>query len=104
MVDTTNLTESEFLGTQFVKDSVSKRAVILSAGTVEPSKDGSYKQLQLLVEIDGKKKLWKLNKTSLKNLQGKYGKDSQFFVGKTVTFGTTLMPNGKEGVVGNTTE
>lgn len=104
MVDTSSLTESEFLGAQFVKDSPSKKATVLSAGTIETSKDGQYQQLKILVEIDGKKKFWKLNKTSLKNMQAKWGKDSQFFVGKTVALSTQMMQGGKEGIIGTPTE
>lgn len=101
MVNTQELTESEFLGTQFVKDSTTKKAVILNSGTVEPSKDGNYKQLQLLVEIDGRQKKWKLNKISLRALQSKYGNNSELYVGKVVTFSTMLLQGGKEAIIGN---
>ena len=59
-MDVTKLLESEFLGVQYVKDSPSKVGIILSQGALADSKDGQYQNLQVLIEIDGKKKNWKM--------------------------------------------
>lgn len=92
--------ESEYLSVQFVKDSPTKKGVILSAGTLENSKDGQYQSLQVLVEIDGKKKKWKLNRTSLKNVSDKLGRESTLWVGSIVNFQIMLIQGGKESIIG----
>lgn len=99
-MDVTKLLESEFIGVQFIKDSPTKKGIILSAGTQEPSKDGKYMSLQVLIEIDGKRKNWKMNKTSLINLAKAWSSNTDSWVGKQVFFTTMLMQGGKEGIVG----
>jgi hypothetical protein len=100
-MDVTKLLESEYLSVQIVNESPSKTGVILSAGTEQPSKDGSYKSLQVLIEIDGKNKLWRINRVSLKALSDKFGKQSEAFIGKAVCFSVVKQSNGKDGVLGN---
>jgi hypothetical protein len=99
-MDVSNLLESEWLGVQFVKDSQSKTGVILTPGVEALSKDQQYKNLEVLIEIDGKKKKWKVNKNSLKNLASAWGKDSALYVGHIVKFSIVPLQGGKEGIVG----
>lgn len=96
-MDVRYLLESDFVSVQTVKDSPTKKAIILSPGTEEQYKDS--KNLKLLVELDGKKKFWKVNKASLKNLVLKFGNESQAYVGAVVLFEIQIV-NGKESVVG----
>lgn len=98
-MDVTELLESEYLGLEFIKNSPSKVGIILSSGTQEAGKDGKGKNLQVLIEIDGKKKYWKINKGSLRLLVSKYGLNSEGFVAKQISFGSQIV-NGKECILG----
>lgn len=99
-MDVKNLLESEWLGVQFVKDSPTKKATILSPGVETTSKDGLYKLVELVIVIDGKQKKWKCNKTSLKNLSNSWGTSTEAWIGKTVGFSVQLLQGGREGVIG----
>lgn len=99
-MDINEFLESEFLTCEYVRTSTTKKATILSSGTKELSQDGKTKKLQLLVEIDGKQKFWKLNKASLKNLKEKFGTDSNLYIGKVVGLSLQTLQGGKEGIVG----
>lgn len=96
-MDVGPLLESDFVTVQLIKDSPSKKAIILSPGVEDQYKES--KNLKLSVEIDSKRKYWRVSKLSLKNLVLKYGSESQAYVGKVVDFQVQLV-NGKESVVG----
>lgn len=97
MVDVSKLLESEFVTVQFVKDSRNKKGVILSGGQADTFKDKTG--LKVMVEIDGKKKFWKMNKTSLTNFANEYGNESELYIGKRVEF-TIGTVNNQEAVIG----
>jgi len=99
MVNISELLESEYLSVEFVKNSPTKKALIINQGT-EKVFDGK-KSLELLVSIDGKQKIWKLNKTSLKNLSTAWGKDSNLWVNKLISFSVLPMQGGREAVIAN---
>lgn len=100
-MDVKNLLESEWLGVQFVKDSPSKTGVIINPGVEVASKDGLYMQAEFLVEIDGKRKKWKANKTSMRNLAKKYGTETSGWLGQKIVFMVMPVQSGREGIIAN---
>jgi hypothetical protein len=96
-MDVSNLMESDFLSVDFVKNSLSKRATILSGGTEDTYKDS--RSLKVLIEVDAKQKFWRINKISLRSLADKYGKDSSLWVGKQVAFSVVVTMLGKESII-----
>lgn len=98
-MDVKDLLEGDYIGVQLIKDSPTKRGVILSGGIVESYSETSGKSLKVLVEIDGKQKFWRMNKTSLHNFAAVYGYESRAYVGKIVIFETARIQN-KEAVIG----
>lgn len=98
-MDIKGMLESEWLGTQYVKESPSKIAVILNPGMETLSKEGR-KKLELLVEIDGKRKKYTLNVTSMKNLSAKFGTETYSWIGKKIGL-VILSINGKDSIVAN---
>jgi len=101
MVDTTQAMESQFVTVQAVKDSQSKRLVVISGGTYEAGQDGTQR-LSLMVEMDGKRKTWRPNRNTVKNLQA-YGKDSEQWVGKPIRL-MVMTINNRELVIGTPAE
>ena len=81
-----------------VKSSPVRQGVILSGGAMAKTQDGKDK-MSLLVEFNGKQIQWMPNKTSLKFLMDKYGKESNAWIGKVVTFEIGIV-NSKECVIG----
>ena len=97
MVDTTRASEGKYVNADMVKDSPTKKCIIIDEGEYV---DGDYgEKFQLTVEIDKKQKIWSPNKDSIKNLQEEYGKDSALWVGKIVKL-STLSVRGKITVNG----
>jgi len=78
---------------ELVKQSSTKKLVILSEGTVKDNK------IVFLVEIDNKRKDWTPNKTTLKNLMDVWGEESTAYVAKTVGLDIENI-QGREAVVG----
>ena len=102
MVDVSELVQSKWLTAQDVKDSNTKTVVIVGVGDVKEetsSKGEKYKALIVPVQIDGKMKDWKLNRSSLKRLLISLGKDTSLWVGQKVLLTTMLMQGGKEGII-----
>jgi len=97
-MDTKSLTESDSITMKMVRDSPSKKLVILSAGAIQPDKEGKQR-FQCLVEIDGMNKVFRPNKTTLRVLQAKYGMESSLWVGKSLIL-TTGVVEGKEAILG----
>lgn len=79
MVNVTEAMESEYLTADVVKNSLSKRITILDGGKYEEATfDGKTRErLTIRVGIDGKTKIWRPNRDSVKNLSSIYGKDSE---------------------------
>jgi len=100
-MDVSSLVESKWLTANDVRTSQSKTLVVISAGVLEDAvsiKGEKYKTLILPVEIDNKKKDWKLNRSSLKKFVEKHGKDTGLWVGKPIKVTTILLQGGKEGI------
>ena len=95
-MDTTEFSEGQFVTPKLVSDSPVKIAVILGEARPEDTKYG--KQLTVNVEFNGKIKVWRLNRDSVKNMQ-QIGVNSEGWVGKRITFSVVTV-GGKERVIG----
>lgn len=97
MVDTTKAKEGKYITADLVKESLSKKCVIINEGEFV---DGDFgEKFQITVEIDGKQKIWSPNKDSICNMHDAYGKDSKAWIGKIVKFKVTKF-KGKDTVTG----
>lgn len=81
-MDISAYAESDYLTVQNIIDSKSKKLVIISPAIEETLNGKTF--IKFRVEIDGKKKLWKPNRTTLQGLIVKFGKDDANFVGKVI--------------------
>ena len=81
-----------------VEKSPSKKCVILTSGTMVMDKENKLK-FELLVDMDGRQKNYKPNKTTMRNLQAKYGNDSAGWVGKALSLSVGMI-EGKKGIIG----
>jgi len=96
MVDATQYGESDFVTAQLIKDSKTRTAIVIGESNVEETDYGQ--KLTVPVEIDGKKKKYRPNKDSVKNLIERLGKETKGWLGQTFNFNiVTIM--GKESVV-----
>ena len=86
MVDSSPACESKYLDTDTVRNSPTKRLIILDEGQFkEQDFEGEkYNALVLNVEIDGKRKEWKPNRDSASNLKSGLGADTKGWVGKPI--------------------
>ena len=97
MVDTTRAIEGKYVNSEMVKNSPTKKCVVIDEGSYVKGDYGE--KFQLTVEIDGKQKIWSPNKDSLKNMQNSWGMDSAKWIGHIVSLSTIIM-RGKETVNG----
>lgn len=97
-MDVTQYGESDYITAEIVKQSKSKTCVVIGDATVEDTKFGD--KMQILVEIDGKKKKYRPNKDTIKNLIETYGRDSKAWLGKEIRL-QVISNLGKECVVGS---
>lgn len=99
-MDTTLYAESDNVTAQVVKDSQTKKATIIADAHVEEVNfSGKLEQkLTLLVNIDGRKKKYRPNKASLKNIIGTLGAESTKWIGKTLRLSVMVL-SGKDCVV-----
>ena len=86
MVDTTRAMESSYVTVDLIRESPTKKCVIIDGGEyVEAEYNGKkYDKFQLTIELDGKRKSWSPNKDSVKNIAEVYGRDSNAWVGKII--------------------
>jgi hypothetical protein len=101
-MDIKDLVQNPWFTAQQVKNSPSKIVTILDGGRIEEATDKEgerYRVLTLTVNLDGEKKLWKLNKYSAKKLSERFGLETNLWIGKQVLLTTMLMQGGKEGIV-----
>lgn len=82
---------------EVVLSSPTKKGVILSGGVMKTFPDGKQK-LSLLVEMDGKQLNYTPNKTTMKKLADRYGKESIAWVGKLVEFEVGMVRD-KEAIL-----
>lgn len=100
MVDTSEAMESKYLTADVVKNSLTKKCVVIDGGSYEDAtfEGETSRRLTISVEIDGKKKQWRPNRDTVANLQP-YGRDSNQWVGKTVRL-QTIRVQGKDSIIG----
>ena len=99
-MDMKKFRESDYVNAQLVQESPSKKLVILDEGTETQGFKDKSKAVEFLVNLDGKKKLWKPNKSSLDKLSEAFGDDSAAYIGKQITLTIEKTKNGMEAVVG----
>jgi len=97
-MDVCDIIRGDSLTIDVVKNSPTKRAVIISGGAMVTMKDNQQK-FNILVEIDGKQRNWKPNRPTLRNLAEKFGNESSRWIGKSVAFQIGII-NGKEATIG----
>lgn len=101
MVDVTEAIESKYVGVQFVRNSPTKKLVILGEGGFEETNfenEGKKQKITLPVEIDGKHKSYRPTKDSIKNLSDSWGKDTKMWTGKIAKLSIITIA-GKECVL-----
>ena len=96
MVDTSEFLEGQYMTVDLVKQSPSKKCVIIGEPTGEET-DFGFK-LTAKVQIDGKDKIWRMNKDSIKNLR-QLGVDSNTWDGAIVNLRVVTI-SGKECIIG----
>ena len=97
MVDTTEAMESQYITADLVKASPTKQLVVTGEGEYENAtfNNETSKRLTIPVEIDGKAKIWRPNKDSVKNFNAEFGKESKNWVGKVARLQVVTV-QGKE--------
>jgi hypothetical protein len=101
MVDTTKAMESSYINADLVRESPSKKCVIIDEGNyTEGEYQGKkYEKFELHVQIDGKIKTWSPNKDTVKNIAAECGRDSKLWVGQIIKLQIAKL-NGKDSIVG----
>lgn len=100
MVDVTQAMEGTYLTCDIVRDSRTKKLVIIDAGEYKQAEYNgkSYEKFELTIEIDGKKKNWCPNRDSIKNIAEVYGRSSNLWIGKILQ-ATIGKYNGKDSII-----
>jgi hypothetical protein len=96
-MDATQFGESDFITTEIVNASKTKKIVIVGDGKVEETDWGS--RMELPVEIDGKKKRYRPNKDTIKNCISLFGADTKGWLGKTISL-VVMSIAGKDSIIG----
>jgi len=92
------LLEGEYVNIELVRNSPTKKLVILSEGEI--TTDPKYgTKLTVDVEIDGKQKKWSLNKPTMDCFNLAWGSDSLEWIGKKASLSLTKF-NGNEMILG----
>lgn len=101
MVDVTKAMESGYVTVDLVRESPTKKCVILDEGKYEETeyKGQKYEKFSLLVELDHKRKMWSPNKDTIKNISEEYGRDSIKWIGQIIKL-SVGKTNGKDTVNG----
>lgn len=99
MVNVTQAMESSYIDVDLIRNSPTKKAVILNEGDyVSGEYNGKkYIKFEILVEIDKKQKTWAPNKDSVKNIAAEYGEDSKNWIGKFIKL-QLMKVNGKDQI------
>ena len=97
MVDATQAMEGKYVNADLVRESPTKKCIIIDEGSYEEGDYGA--KLHLSVEIDKKIKTWSPNKDSVKNIAEEYGRDTKAWIGKIIKLSVGKI-NGKDTVNG----
>lgn len=97
MVNATKAMESKYVNVDLIRESPSKKAIILGEGEYV---EGDYgEKLELPIEIDGKQKTWSPNKDSVKNMNSEWGVETRNWISGIVKY-SIIKTNGKDVVLG----
>jgi hypothetical protein len=103
-MDMKEYAESEYLTSDKIKKSETKKGLIVSDVELVEGFEKGTKVPQLRIDIDNFTKKWKMNKTSVQNLIKAYGEESKGWLGKEVIFSVVMASNNKPSIVGETIE
>ena len=96
MVDTSQYIESQYLTAEMVRNSPTKVAVII--GEAKPEKTDYGEKLTATVEIDKKRKIWRMNRDTVKNLH-EVSKESCDWNGMSIKLQVVSI-QGKDSIIG----
>ena len=96
-MDTTRFSEGQYVTSELVELSPTKIGVIIEEAKEKQTDYGEA--LSVTINMDEKKKTWRLNRDSVKNMQ-QLGKDSLSWIGKKVQF-QVVNVKGKKLVIGS---
>lgn len=101
MVDTNKAIEGKYLNAEVVRNSASRKCVVLTEGEyVSKEYNGEkYEKFQFEVELDGNVKIWSPNKDTIKNLREEFGNDSIKWIGQMIKLSVGKV-QGKDTVNG----
>lgn len=101
-MDTKQYAEPDYITAQLVKESKTQRAIILGDATIKDIEYAGkhYERLQVMVELDGRKKSYSPNKDTLKNIHSVLGTESRNWIGRTLRL-RVLSINGKDSIIGD---
>ena len=97
MADISEALESNFLSVDVVKNSTTKKCVVVDPGSYEDDDFGNRK-LSVKVNIDGKVKKWRPNISTVENLRV-FGMDTTAWMGKVIDLSVDKQ-GGRELVIG----
>lgn len=89
---------SQNVNIETVRNSKTKKVIILSGGAYKDMPDGK-KKLSMLVEMDGKQMYWMPNLTTLRKLALAWGENTDSWIGKVVSVEVGVA-HGREAVIG----
>jgi hypothetical protein len=96
-MDATQYGGSDFITTEIVKASKTKKLVIVGDGKAEDTDWGS--RIEFPVEIDGRRKRYRPNKDTIKNCISLFGADTKGWLGKFIDV-RVISVAGKDSVIG----
>lgn len=101
MVDTTRAMESSYVNADLVRESPTKKIVIIDEGSYEEGEyqGKKYEKFQMKVQMDGKMKTWSPNKDTVKNISAAFGRDSKLWIGKIIKLQLAKV-SGKDSIIG----
>jgi len=95
-MDATQYAESDYVTAELVKASKTKLAIITGQAKSEETDYGT--KLTFPVEIDGKKKEYRPNRDSVKNIISVFGAETTNWLGKKLSF-NVISTLGKDSVI-----
>jgi hypothetical protein len=95
-METQEFSESKYLTAELVKNSPTKIATIIDEAKGEQTDFGE--KLKCTIQLDGKEKIWRLNRDSVKNMQA-LGTDSKAWILTQVRL-AVVTSKGKDIVLG----
>ena len=90
--------ESDFITAEIVNASKTKKIVIIGEAKTEQTDWGE--RLELPVEIEGRKKRYRPNKDTIKNLIRAFGEETKSWLGKTLDLSVMTIA-GKDSIIGS---